>query len=209
MLSARRNNWLTAVVAEPAQAQPLRWGLASASGTGEVLVMAGREQRPAPAFRTAEASELLWAASLDAERPAWCPNSCGSHRWPAPLQPSGGGAPCSSTMAQKPRWFRPTRASRHAGPRHCCATYRTPIRWKSAAAFLGGQQSCTGRCPVSGCPDPPQLELTATQRDNQLQGSLLWATIVPSPPWAAVTPLAGSTDGPPGHSAASGSVANW
>ena len=31
MLSSRRNNWLAAVVVEPAQGkQPLRWGLASA-----------------------------------------------------------------------------------------------------------------------------------------------------------------------------------
>ena len=35
--------------------------------------------------------------------------------------------------------------------------------------------SCTGGCPGARCPDPPQLELTATQRDGVLQGSLLWA----------------------------------
>ena len=41
MLSARRNNWLAAVVVEPAQGeQPFRWGLASTDvSTGEVRVL--------------------------------------------------------------------------------------------------------------------------------------------------------------------------
>ena len=76
MLSARRNNWLAAVVVEPAQGKkPLRWGLASADvSTGEVQVMQ-REESSALHQQLAqqEASELLWAAALDAERPAWCP----------------------------------------------------------------------------------------------------------------------------------------
>ena len=76
MLSARRNNWLAAVVVEPAQGkQPLRWGLASADvSTGEVQVMQ-RDDSSALHQQLAqqEASELLWAAALDAERPAWCP----------------------------------------------------------------------------------------------------------------------------------------
>ena len=76
MLSARRNNWLAAVVVEPAQGkQPLRWGLASADvSTGEVQVMQ-REDSNALHQQLAqqEASELLWAAALDTERPAWCP----------------------------------------------------------------------------------------------------------------------------------------
>ena len=44
MLNARRNNWLAAVVVEPAGKQPLRWGLASADvSTGEVHVMQREE----------------------------------------------------------------------------------------------------------------------------------------------------------------------
>lgn len=77
MLSARRNNWLAAVVVEPAQGKtPFRWGLASADvSTGEVQVM----QRQGSGelhqqLAQQEASELLWAA-LEPEdaRPNWCP----------------------------------------------------------------------------------------------------------------------------------------
>ena len=35
------------------------------------------------------------------------------------------------------------------------------------------------------------LELTATQRDNHLQGLLLWRSIAPLPPWAADAYAAG------------------
>ena len=77
MLSARRNNWLAAVVVEPAQGkQPLRWGLASADvSTGEVQVMQ-RQHSSALHQHLAqqEASELLWIpGDDDASRPAWCP----------------------------------------------------------------------------------------------------------------------------------------
>ena len=76
MLSARRNNWLAAVVVEPAQGQqPLRWGLASADvSTGEVQVMQRKESSALhQQLAQQEASELLWATTHDTERPAWCP----------------------------------------------------------------------------------------------------------------------------------------
>jgi len=59
MLAALRNNWLAAIVVEPATARhPLRWGLANADvSTDDVLVMAN---------------------------PPGAPSACGSVRWHAP-----------------------------------------------------------------------------------------------------------------------------
>ncbi|MEC8688434.1 MAG: DNA mismatch repair protein MutS, partial [Cyanobacteriota bacterium] len=75
MLSARRNNWLAAVVVEPANGQqPLRWGLASADvSTGEVQVMQ-RSDSDALHQQLAQlgASELLWSG--DGTTPLWCPD---------------------------------------------------------------------------------------------------------------------------------------
>ena len=75
LLSARRNNWLAAVVVEPAQGdRPLCWGLASADvSTGEVQVMQ-REASDALHQQLAQlaAAELLCSA-VD-RKPAWCPD---------------------------------------------------------------------------------------------------------------------------------------
>ena len=62
MLTARRNNWLAAVVVEPAQGkQPLRWGLASADvSTGEVQVMQREHGDALHQQAQLAASELLW-----------------------------------------------------------------------------------------------------------------------------------------------------
>ncbi|MEE2695633.1 MAG: DNA mismatch repair protein MutS, partial [Cyanobacteriota bacterium] len=75
LLSACRNNWLAAVVVEPAQGdRPLCWGLASADvSTGEVQVMQ-REASDALHQQLAQlaAAELLCSA-VD-QTPAWCPD---------------------------------------------------------------------------------------------------------------------------------------
>ena len=195
MLSSRRNNWLAAVVVEPAQGkQPLRWGLASADAvsTGEVQVMQ-REESSALHQQLAqqEASELLWATALDAERPTWCPER---------LRP----APMASTP------FSPVEAERtlqqHYGLssldglglrnipwpcRHsagCCVTCRTPTLEEDSLLLWKCQHREPRRCPGAGCPDPPQPRFTP-QRDNQFQGS--GPSIAPSPPWAAVACVAG------------------
>ena len=183
MLSARRNNWLAAVVVEPAQGkQPLRWGLASADvSTGEVQVMQ-REESSALHQQLAEqeASELLWAAALDAERPAWCPERLR-------LTP----------MASTP--FSPAEAERtlqqHYGlssldglglPEHPLALQALggllrylqdtqPLEEDSRIPLEVPAIVHRGDALVLDAQTRRNLELTATQRDNQLQGSLLWA----------------------------------
>ena len=75
LLSARRNNWLAAVVVEPAQGrQPFRWGLACADvSTGEFLV---REQDSSAALHQELArldpAELIHH-SQNSVAPNWCP----------------------------------------------------------------------------------------------------------------------------------------
>jgi DNA mismatch repair protein MutS len=75
MLSARRNNWLAAVMVEPAnKQQPFRWGLAQADvSTGDVQVLQ-REGSDGLRQHLAQlqASELLWSG--DDPAPAWCPD---------------------------------------------------------------------------------------------------------------------------------------
>ena len=75
MLSARHNNWLAAIVIEPAnKQQPFRWGVAQADvSTGDVKVMQ-REGSDELLHQLAqlEASELLWSG--DDPSPPWCPN---------------------------------------------------------------------------------------------------------------------------------------
>ena len=183
MLSARRNNWLAAVVVEPAQGkQALRWGLASADvSTGEVQVMQ-REESSAlhQQLEQLEASELLWAAVFDAERPAWCPEQLR-------LTP----------MASTP--FSPAEAERtlqrHYGLNSIdgLGLQEQPLAMQALGGLLRYMQETQplekeSRIPlevpkivqrgdglVLDAQTRRNLELTATQRDNQLQGSLLWA----------------------------------
>jgi len=183
MLSARRNNWLAAVVVEPAQGkQPLRWGLASADvSTGEVQVMQ-RDDSSALHQQLAqqEASELLWAAAHDAERPAWCPERLR-------LTP----------MASTP--FSPAEAERtlqqHYGlssldglglPEHPLALQALggllrylqdtqPLEDDSRIPLEVPAIVHRGDALVLDAQTRRNLELTATQRDGVLQGSLLWA----------------------------------
>ena len=70
MLSARRNNWLCAVVVEQG-----RWGLAIADvSTGEFRVTQreGSDLLHQELLQV-EAAEVLWPAPNDAETPSWCP----------------------------------------------------------------------------------------------------------------------------------------
>ena len=73
MLTARRNNWLCAVVSEQQ-----RWGLAIADvSTGEFRVTEreGSDQLHQELLQV-EAAEVLWPApEKGSERPAWCPAS--------------------------------------------------------------------------------------------------------------------------------------
>jgi DNA mismatch repair protein MutS len=184
LLSARRNNWLAAVVVEPAQGrQPFRWGLACADvSTGEFLV---REQDNSAALHQ-ELSRLdpaeLIHHSEDGVAPSWCPER---------LQRCDiGNTPFSQPEAEALLLER-FRLQTLDG----LGLQNVPLAMRAAGgllAYLGET------CPLDdeGITPPPlerpitcfpgdalvldaqtrrNLELTATQRDNQFQGSLLWA----------------------------------
>ena len=184
LLSARRNNWLAAVVVEPAQGrQPFRWGLACADvSTGEFLV---REQENSAALHQ-ELSRLdpaeLIHHSQNSMAPSWCPER---------LQRCDiGNTPFSQPEAEALLLER-FRLQTLDG----LGLQNVPLAMRAA----GGLISYLGEtCPLddNGITPPPlerpitcfpgdalvldaqtrrNLELTATQRDNQFQGSLLWA----------------------------------
>ena len=201
---------------EPAQRnKPLRWGLASADvSTGEVQVMQ-REESSALHQQLAqqEASELLWAAALDTERPAWCPERLR-------LTP----------MASTP--FSPAEAEhtlqQHYGlssldglglPEHPLALQALggllrylqdtqPLEEDSRIPLEVPTIVHLRRCPGAGYPDPPQPRTHRHAARQPVAGVV--ALGHRSHPYRHGRPLpapvAGSTvNGPPGHSAAAGS----
>ncbi|MEB3158585.1 MAG: DNA mismatch repair protein MutS [Synechococcus sp.] len=184
MLSARRNNWLAAVVVEPAQTkQPFRWGLASADvSTGELVLqqMEGSGELHQELARL-EAAELVWGNS-SSDRPAWCPDRLRL-----------------STMASTP-------FSRPEAEQALLCHYRLstidglglqdhPLALRAAGGLLAYLQDTRpledddlhapplerpqlrfkGDALVLDAQTRRNLELTSTQRDGQFQGSLLWA----------------------------------
>ncbi len=184
MLSARRNNWLAAVVVEPAQGQqPFRWGLASADvSTGEVQVMQRQESSALHQHLAQQgASELLWVpGDDDATRPVWCPERLR-------LTP----------MNRTP--FSPAEAQLTVQQHYCLASLdglglaEHPLAQQALGGLLHYLQETQpleedsriplevpaivhpGDALVLDAQTRRNLELTATQRDNRLQGSLLWA----------------------------------
>ncbi len=184
LLSARRNNWLAAVVVVPAQGrQPFRWGLACADvSTGEFLV---REQNNSAALHQELArldpAELIHH-SHDSSAPSWCPERVQCCAL--------GNTPFSQPEAEALLLER-FRLQTLDG----LGLQNVPLAMRAAGgllAYLGET------CPLDeeGITPPPlerpitcfpgdalvldaqtrrNLELTATQRDNQFQGSLLWA----------------------------------
>ena len=184
MLSARRNNWLAAVVVEPPRGrQPFRWGLACADvSTGEFLV---REQDNSAALHQELArlnpAELIHQNS-DKATPSWCPDRV--------QRCELGNTPFSPPEAEAQLLKRfQLQTLDGLGLQH------VPLAMRAAGgllAYLGDT------CPLdeNGITPPPlerpitcfsgdalvldaqtrrNLELTTTQRDNQFQGSLLWA----------------------------------
>ena len=125
--------------------QPLRWGLASADvSTGEVQVMQ-REDSSALHQQLAqqEASELLWAAALDAERPAWCQRLRLLPAWPTPFSPAGKRT-CNSTTASAASRPRLTGVSPGpASPRRPLRYLKTPSLEEDAAFLWKCRRSCT------------------------------------------------------------------
>ena len=189
MLTARRNNWLAAVVVEPAQGnQPFCWGLANADvSTGEFLVT----QREGSAelhqhLAQLEASELIMAQKIgESSRPAWCPEQL-----------------FLTTMATTP--FSQPEAERTLLNHYRLSTLdglglqEVPLALRAAGGlltYLRDTQPLAENVDDGIAPMPLEhpltvfagdalvldaqtrrnLELTSTQRDGQFQGSLLWA----------------------------------
>ncbi|QNJ24444.1 DNA mismatch repair protein MutS [Synechococcus sp. SYN20] len=184
LLSARRNNWLAAVLVEPAQGrQPFRWGLACADvSTGEFLV---REQDNSAALHQ-ELSRLdpaeLIHHSQDNTAPSWCPER---------LQRCDIGSTAFSQPEAEALLLERFRLQTLDG----LGLQNVPLAMRAAGGLLA---YLSDTCPLddNGITPPPlerpitcfpgdalvldaqtrrNLELTATQRDNQFQGSLLWA----------------------------------
>ena len=185
MLSARRNNWLAAVVVEPSTSKkPFRWGLASADvSTGDVLVL---ERSGSDALHQQlaqlEASELLWAAEDDTEpaRPAWCPDR---------LRLS----PMARTPFSAPEAEQTLKAHYKLTSLDGLGLPELPLALRAFGGLLQYVNDTqplednarvpldvprivhSGETLVLDAQTRRNLELTATQRDGQLQGSLLWA----------------------------------
>ena len=179
LLSARRNNWLAAVLVEPAQGrQPFRWGLACADvSTGEFLV---REQDNSAALHQ-ELSRLdpaeLIHHSQDNTAPSWCPER---------LQRCDIGSTAFSQPEAEALLLERFRLQTLDG----LGLQNVPLAMRAAGGLLA---YLSDTCPLDddGITPPPlerpitcfpgdalvldaqtrrNLELTATQRDNQFQG---------------------------------------
>ncbi|HGY5537234.1 MAG TPA: DNA mismatch repair protein MutS, partial [Prochlorococcus sp.] len=190
MLTARRNNWLAAVVVESNQGnQPFCWGIASADvSTGEFLVT----QREGSAslyqeLAQLEASELLWGESSSNGRPQWCPEK--QHLTAIASTPFG--YP-EAEQALKNHYQLSTLdglglqdlplALRAAGGLIAYLQETKPIE-NQANSETGSapipldrpRTTFAGDSLVLDAQTRRNLELTNTQRDGQFHGSLLWA----------------------------------
>ena len=184
MLSARRNNWLAAVVVEPAQGkQPFRWGLASADvSTGELVLqqMEGSSDLHQELARL-EAAELVWGGA-PGDRPAWCPDR---------LQLTA----MANTPFSRPEAEQALLNHYRLSTLDGLGLQEHPLALRAAGglmAYLQDTRPLEGDALHSPPLERPQLrfsgdalvldaqtrrnlELTSTQRDGQFQGSLLWA----------------------------------
>ena len=181
MLSARRNNWLAAVVVEPAhKQQPFRWGLAQADvSTGDVQVLQregsdGLHQHLAQL----QASELLWSG--DDPAPAWCPDRISL-------------TPMSSTPFSRPEAEAALLLHYNLASLDGLGLPELPLALQAIGGLLRYVRDTqplddntrgpldvpaivhSGDALVLDAQTRRNLELTATQRDGLLQGSLLWA----------------------------------
>ncbi len=181
MLTARRNNWLAAVVVEPASGQqPFRWGLASADvSTGDVQVMQ-RNNSDALHQQLAQlgASELLW--SEPGEPPAWCP----AHLRMTPVASTPFSRPeaeasllCHYKLSSLDGLGLPELplALRAMGGLLSYLRDTQPLEDNSTVPLEVPAIVHSGDALVLDAQTRRNLELTATQRDGALQGSLLWA----------------------------------
>ena len=181
MLTARRNNWLAAVVVEPASGnQPFRWGMASADvSTGDVQVMQ-RSNSDALHQQLAQlgASELLWCGPGDP--PAWCPDHLRM-------------TPVASTPFSRPEAEASLLRHYKLSSLDGLGLPELPLALRAMGGLLSYLRDTqpledntivpldvpaivhSGDALVLDAQTRRNLELTATQRDGALQGSLLWA----------------------------------
>jgi len=198
MLSARRNNWLAAVVVEPANKhQPFRWGLAQADvSTGDVQVLQregsdGLHQHLAQL----QASELLWSG--DDPAPAWCPDRIGL----TPMSSTPFSRPeaeaallSTTTWPASMAWACRNCRSPYRPSADCCDTSATPNPSRTTPGFPWTcPRSFTAATPRAGCPNAPQF---GTHRHpagwTYCRDRCSGRSIAPSPPWAAAACAAGS-----------------
>ncbi|MGC6482892.1 MAG: DNA mismatch repair protein MutS [Synechococcus sp.] len=184
MLSARRNNWLAAVVVEPAEGKrPFRWGLASADvSTGElVLQQMEQSNNLHQELARLEAAELVWGGEANV-RPAWCPDR---------LQLTA----MASTPFSRPEAEQALLNHYKLSTIDGLGLHEHPLAMQAAGglmAYLQETRPLEGDALHAPPLDRPQLrsrgdalvldaqtrrnlELTCTQRDGHFQGSLLWA----------------------------------
>ena len=191
MLAARRNNWLAAVVIEPAQGNsPFRWGLASADvSTGEFQLT---QQQNSGALHQhlaqLEAAEVLFAGHADSDpSPSWCPERIGL-------------TAIASTPFSQPEAERTLRHHYRLGTLDGLGLQEVPLALRAAGGLLSylrdtrplersdGEADDVAPMPlerpitifpgdalVLDAQTRRNLELTCTQRDGQFHGSLLWA----------------------------------
>ena len=192
MLSARRNNWLAAVVVEPAQGkQPFRWGLASADvSTGElVLLQMESSSELHQELARLDAAELLWGPGHELNpndsangRPAWCPER---QRLTA----------MASTPFSRPEAEQALLSHYRLATIDGLGLQNHPLALRAAGGLLAYLNETrpleeddlnappldrpnlrfNGDALVLDAQTRRNLELTSTQRDGQFQGSLLWA----------------------------------
>ena len=190
MLTARRNNWLAAVVVESNQGnQPFCWGIASADvSTGEFLVT--QRQGSSSLYQELaqlEASELLWGERATNGRPQWCPEK--QHL-----------TTIASTPFGHPEAEQALKNHYQLSTLDGLGLQDLPLALRAAGGLIAYLQDTkpidnqanieTGSAPIPL--DRPRttfagdslvldaqtrrnLELTNTQRDGQFHGSLLWA----------------------------------
>ena len=191
MLAARRNNWLAAVVIEPAQGtNPFRWGLASADvSTGEFQLT--QQENSAGLYQhlaQLEAAEVLFADHADkGPSPSWCPQR---------IRPTA----IASTPFSHPEAERTLLHHYRLSTLDGLGLKDVPLALRAAGGLLNYLRETRPLEEIDGvdadvAPMPLErpitifpgdalvldaqtrrnLELTCTQRDGKFHGSLLWA----------------------------------
>ncbi len=192
MLSARRNNWLAALVVEPAQGkQPLRWGLARADvSTGELVLLQQESSGELhQELARLDPAELVWGQGPERDtqtnntnRPAWCPER---------LQLTA----MASTPFSQPEAEQALLNHYRLSTLDGLGLQDHPLALRAAGGLLAYLQDTRplddndlnapplerpqlrfkGDALVLDAQTRRNLELTSTQRDGAFQGSLLWA----------------------------------